>query len=208
MAKYLKRGILCLMAFLSLFVLFTSFYINLSDRGIFYEVDRIKRLYDDGWGVNVLIRIIHYGDITPRGVWFVNFGIRSLISDGIKFFMQIFVFETSFMAFLYLALFYLEFFGALAICGLAVMVLIKGDNGIFSKIIMFGSLAIIFLYAGQVFVWFWQPIRGEFLEKINRFFTDTYGWSRMSKLPIVLFALNAILCAGYFFISKRLPSEE
>ena len=57
------------------------------------------------------------------------------------------------------------------------IVLIKGDNGIFSKIIMFGSLAIIFLYAGQVFVWFWQPIRGEFLEKINIFFNANFCFS-------------------------------
>lgn len=204
MAKYLKRGILCLMAFLSLFVLFTSFYnVELS---IFDDINFIKNGYSNGFGGDPLRFIVL--NVTPRGIWFVNFGIHSLIENGGWIIVRAMRFETRFAAFIYLALFYLEFFGALALCGLAVMVLIKGDNGIFSKIIMFGSLAIIFLYFGQVFFWFWRPIRGEFFEKINVFFKASFGWARMSKLPIVLFVLNAILCAGYFFVSKRLPSEE
>lgn len=203
MVKYLKRGILCLMAFLSLFVLFTSFYRQAPtffDECSFSREHPFCSVFDDS--------VIAF--FCPRGVWFITGGIDALSHSPISYFIRLF--KTDFMNFIYLALFYLEFFGALAICGLAVMVLIKGDNGIFSKIIMFGSLAIIFLYAGQVFVYCWNPVHWSskmpFFEKLSRFFNDPHGWAGMSKLPIVLFVLNAILCAGYFFMGKMMPEAE
>ena len=72
MAKYLKRGILCLMAFLSLFVLFTSFCGDV-DRDIFEQLEFVKNRYGSSWKSVLLTR-----RGWARGIWFIIAGYDNL----------------------------------------------------------------------------------------------------------------------------------
>lgn len=201
MAKYLKRGILCLMAFLSLCVLFTCFF-----KTDILFIDEFKHVIQLGGWDRLQFYIYHR---LPRGIWVVLGGFDTGGVYSIYF-------KTGFMQVLYWALTCIEFLGAIGLCGLSVFVLIKGDNGIFSKIIMFGSLAIILLYFGQVLLYwlqnvkrspFWQsPNHNRISEKIEFFFETIRQY--MSQQSFIILLFNGILAVGYFFMGKMMPETE
>ncbi|MBQ3571207.1 MAG: hypothetical protein IJA15_00085 [Clostridia bacterium] len=190
MTKYLKRGILCAMALLSLIVLFAPFYKSI--HSAFYFLGDLEHLD------------FYLSSTGDRGIFYILAGFDSA---------RYFGFESEVLGFINHSIFWIELIAGLGLCALSVIVFIKGDNGLFSKIIIFASIAITFVYFSQVVIrcfnssrYFFDRTNLSFFKKIRWFLTQQ--WKAMSKSSLILFITNVALGICYFFTEKNMPSEE
>ncbi|MBQ3571208.1 MAG: hypothetical protein IJA15_00090 [Clostridia bacterium] len=198
MATYLKRGILCAMALLSLLALFAPFYAGMEN--FFEEYERIGFSFSEReFCIDILMRrsFNMYRTMSVRGIWLLLGGLRACNR----------VYRNDFFPVVSLVLTYIHTIGTIGILGLSIWVLIKGDNGLFSKIIIIGSIAMIFMYFCQVIMHFYlfRSYRNfmedwNIIEKIRYFFINTF--QRTSTSSLWLLILSAGLGVGYMITEK------
>ncbi|MBQ3571206.1 MAG: hypothetical protein IJA15_00080 [Clostridia bacterium] len=212
MAKYLKRGILCLMAFVALITIFSRF---LSEGRTFIEIADFlierrgftlwKILFDND-------QIWFYYARPERGFFYILAGFDRSVDIR-----MIYPFEGSFMYCVFVILSWLELLGGLGLCVLAVKNLLSGD-GVLGKILVFGALAIAGVYFIQGFVYhiaFYRSLLESYIYMqgnsgdINKFdlfrqyFHNNFSFNFC--LPLII---NGILAVGYFFMEKMMPEAE
>ena len=210
MAKYLKRGILCLMAFVALITIFSRF---LSEGHTFiWIVDfLIKRRGLTLW------EILFDGDWIWRDYGVVERGFFYILAEfDAASTRLIYPFENSFMYYVFVILSWLELLGGLGLCVLAVKNLLSGD-GVLGKILVFGALAIAGVYFIQGFVYhiagyrtlldaIYMPASSGGINKFGLFrqyFHNNFSFNFC--LPLII---NGILAVGYFFMGKMMPEAE